>query len=133
MNSRGLVAIVLMVLGIVVLAYSGIAFPVRLGAVGNGYVMFPTTGAVDLPGQEGIAHHRKRRLEQIAGLIGAALTQAQVSLFALHHRRVAAGCGGLRKDFPCRIQRVLRDLPLPGPHCQIGADTVEPSAFEPTE
>lgn len=34
-----------------VLAYSGIAFPVRLGAVGNGYVMFPITGAVDLPGE----------------------------------------------------------------------------------
>ncbi|GEO83458.1 MULTISPECIES: transcriptional regulator VisR [Alphaproteobacteria] len=33
------------------LAYSGIAFPVRLGAFGNGYVMFPTTGAVDLPGE----------------------------------------------------------------------------------
>ncbi len=34
-----------------VLAYSGIAFPVRLGAVGNGYVLFPTTGSVDLPGE----------------------------------------------------------------------------------
>lgn len=34
-----------------VLDYSGVAFPVRLGAVGNGYIVFATTGAVDLPGE----------------------------------------------------------------------------------
>ncbi|NKN34845.1 helix-turn-helix transcriptional regulator [Agrobacterium sp. a22-2] len=33
------------------LPFSGIAFPVRLGAVGNGYMVFTTTGGMDVPGE----------------------------------------------------------------------------------
>jgi len=33
-----------------VMPYSGIAFPVRLGTVGNGFVVFATPGGMDLPG-----------------------------------------------------------------------------------
>ena len=41
------------------LPYSGIAFPVRLGAVGNGYVVFPTIGGADLPGELILAVHSR--------------------------------------------------------------------------
>lgn len=41
------------------LPYSGIAFPVRLGAVGNGYVVFPTLGGADLPGELILAVHSR--------------------------------------------------------------------------
>lgn len=41
------------------LPYSGIAFPVRLGAVGNGYVVFPTLGGADLPGEQILAVHSR--------------------------------------------------------------------------
>jgi DNA-binding CsgD family transcriptional regulator len=41
------------------LSHSGIAFPVRLGAVGNGYVVFPTIGGADLPGEVILAVHSR--------------------------------------------------------------------------
>jgi DNA-binding CsgD family transcriptional regulator len=41
------------------LPHSGIAFPVRLGAVGNGYVVFPTIGGADLPGEVILAVHSR--------------------------------------------------------------------------
>lgn len=39
------------------LPYSGLAFPVRLGAVGNGFVVFATTGGIDIPGELIIEAH----------------------------------------------------------------------------
>jgi DNA-binding CsgD family transcriptional regulator len=41
------------------LPFSGIAFPVRLGAVGNGYLVFPTIGGADLPGELILAVHSR--------------------------------------------------------------------------
>ena len=41
------------------LPYSGIAFPVRLGAVGNGYIVFPTAGGADLPGELVLSVHSR--------------------------------------------------------------------------
>ncbi|WP_440981364.1 transcriptional regulator VisR [Shinella sumterensis] len=41
------------------LPYSGIAFPVRLGAVGNGYIVFPTSGGADLPGELILSVHSR--------------------------------------------------------------------------
>lgn len=41
------------------LPFSGIAFPVRLGAVGNGFVLFGTTGSMDLPGETVLELHAR--------------------------------------------------------------------------
>lgn len=41
------------------LPYSGIAFPIRLGAVGNGFIVFPTSGGADLPGELILAVHSR--------------------------------------------------------------------------
>ncbi|WP_416797965.1 transcriptional regulator VisR [Ciceribacter azotifigens] len=42
-----------------VLSYSGIAFPVRLGASGNGYVLFAIAGGVDIAGERIIDVHSR--------------------------------------------------------------------------
>lgn len=42
-----------------VLPYSGIAFPVRLGASGNGYVLFAVTGGIDIAGERIIDIHSR--------------------------------------------------------------------------
>ncbi|SMC85087.1 helix-turn-helix transcriptional regulator [Rhizobium sp. RU36D] len=41
------------------LPFSGIAFPIRLGAIGNGYVLFATTASMDLPGEAVLDLHAR--------------------------------------------------------------------------
>lgn len=41
------------------LPFSGIAFPVRLGAIGNGFVLFATTASMDLPGETVLDLHAR--------------------------------------------------------------------------
>lgn len=41
------------------LPFSGIAFPVRLGAMGNGFILFGTTASMDLPGETVVDLHSR--------------------------------------------------------------------------
>ncbi|QLF69345.1 helix-turn-helix transcriptional regulator [Peteryoungia desertarenae] len=87
------------------LSYSGIAFPVRLGAVGNGYVVFPTSGGVDLPGELILAVHSRcyKVMTDILSLEERRVSQAE----ALSDREIAclqlAGDGQISEEIAERL------------------------------